>query len=1155
MPEFTHLHVHTKYSLLDGASQVPNLMKKAKENGMKAIAITDHGNMLGVPEFCAEAEKMDLLPIIGCEFYIAPRSRFDKTKGDGDDERNYYHQLMLAKNPIGYKNLSKLCSFGFIEGYYYKPRIDKELIKQYKEGLIATTSCLASEVSRTIIDKGEEAGEKVFLEWRELFGEDYYIELQRHGINEQNICNEVLKKWSKKYNVKIIATNDVHYVDLQDAEAQDILLCIQTGKDFSDPKRMRFDNDQFFFKTNEEMNKLFEDIPEAIDNTGEIVSKIEKISLKRSLQLPVYNLPEGFLTADDYLRHLTYEGAKRKYQSITEEVRNRIEFELSEIKITGYAGYFLIVQDFIAAARRLDVWVGPGRGSAASSIVAYCTGITNIDPVGYKLLFERFLTSERVSMPDIDIDFDDKGRERVIQYVVDKYGRERVAQIVTIGTMAAKSAVKDVARTLKVPLAEANRLTKLIPFAAKDLADAIDKSKELSDILKEKDTDLGKTLRLATVLDGTARQTGIHAAGIIIAPSDIKEYLPVFTNKDSDLYITQYEGQFVEKVGMLKMDFLGLKTLTILKEALALIKKTRNIDIDLDTIPIDDKKTYELFQRGEMIGIFQFESGGMQAYLKELKPTNIEDLIAMNALYRPGPMDDIPAYIARKNGKEKPYYFHPLAEEILKPTFGVIVYQEQVMLISQVMANFTRGQADMLRKAMGKKDMALLAQQKQKFIDGAVAKGVDEKIANELFDKMAKFGGYGFNRAHAAAYSVLAYQTGYLKANYLPEYMASVLTNSMGDIEKLTFFIDECRKMGLAVLGPDMNKSEHIFSVTTKGEISFGLGAVKGVGEAAVAAIVKERETSGLFKDVYDLMSRVNLRSANKKTFESLIMAGAFDPLGKFHRAQYFAQENGKISFLEALIKFGNAVQDTSTQGQNSLFGETLDQSVSRPQPITTAPWSRIEKINKEKEVAGFYISGHPLDDFKFDIENFSTHTLNQLDDLSPLKGKEISIAGIVTEAAHRLTQGGKPFGSFTLEDYQGKISMMLWGDDYVKFKHYLENGMFLFVKAKVSNRFNTEQLELKVTQISLLSSIREKLTKSLTLQIPLKDVSADMAKHISTITTASPGICSLKVSLVDMEDNMSVELVSKKIRLNLTNELILEVRKMETSGISMRVN
>ncbi|HWY97957.1 MAG TPA: DNA polymerase III subunit alpha, partial [Bacteroidia bacterium] len=733
MPEFSHLHVHTKYSLLDGASQVGGLMKKVKENGMKSVAITDHGNMLGVPEFVAEADKLGIIPIVGCEFYMAPRSRFDKTKSESDDEKNYYHQLLLAKSPTGYKNLSKLCSLGFIEGYYYKPRIDKELLRQYKDGLIATTSCLASEISRTIMSKGEEAAEIVFKEYLDIFGEDYYIELQRHGIKEQNICNEVLVRWSKKYNVKIIATNDVHYVDVQDAEAQDILLCIQTGKDFDDPRRMRFDNDQFFLKTTNEMETIFSDMPEALDNTAEIVSKIEPIKLKRDVLLPIYKLPDNFTDADEYLKYLTYTGAQRLYKEITDEVRTRMDFELGVVKKMGFAGYFLIVQDFIAAAKKLGVWVGPGRGSAASSIIAYCTGITNIDPIGYNLLFERFLNPERISMPDIDIDFDDKGRDKVINYVVEKYGKERVGQIVTIGTMAAKSAIKDVARTLKVPLADATRLTKLIPFGADTLEDAISQVKELSDIKKDPNNPLAKTLALAQVLDGTARQTGIHAAGVIIAPDDLINYLPVFRLKDSPLLITQYEGKYVESVGMLKMDFLGLKTLTILKDAIALIKKIKGIDIDIDNIPLDDKKTYEMFQRGEMIGIFQFESQGMQQYMKELKPTNIEDLIAMNALYRPGPMDDIPAYIARKNGKEKPNYYHPLAEAVLKPTFGVIVYQEQVMVISQVMADFTKGQADVLRKAMGKKDMVLLDKQKAVFVEGAVKKGVEEKVATELF--------------------------------------------------------------------------------------------------------------------------------------------------------------------------------------------------------------------------------------------------------------------------------------------------------------------------------------------------------------------------------------------------------------------------------------
>ncbi len=1153
MPEFSHLHVHTKYSLLDGASQVSGLMKKVKENGMKSVAITDHGNMLGVPEFVNEAEKMGIIPIIGCEFYMAPRSRFDKTKSEGDDEKNYYHQLLLAKNPTGYKNLSRLCSLGFIEGYYYKPRIDKELLRQHKEGLIATTSCLASEISRTIISKGEDEAEKVFLEYLDMFGEDYYIELQRHGIKEQNICNEVLVKWSKKYNVKIIATNDVHYVDVKDAEAQDILLCIQTGKDFDDPRRMRFDNDQFFLKTTDEMEKIFGDVPEALDNTAEIVSKIEPVKLKRDVLLPIYKLPDGFTDADEYLRHLTYSGAQRLYKELNDTVRERIEFELGVIKKMGFAGYFLIVQDFIAAAKKLGVWVGPGRGSAASSIIAYCTGITNIDPIAYNLLFERFLNPERISMPDIDIDFDDKGRDKVISYVVDKYGKDRVGQIVTIGTMAAKSAIKDVARTLKVPLADAIRLTKLVPFDADTLEGAITQVKELSDIKNDHNNPLSKTLSLAEVLDGTARQTGIHAAGVIIAPDDLINYLPVFKSKDSELLVTQYEGKYVESVGMLKMDFLGLKTLTIMKDAIALIKKSKGIDINIDEIPLDDKKTYEMFQRGEMVGIFQFESQGMQQYMKELKPTNIEDLIAMNALYRPGPMGDIPAYINRKNGKEKPYYYHPLAEAVLTPTFGVIVYQEQVMVISQVMADFTKGQADVLRKAMGKKDMVLLDKQKAVFVEGAVKKGVDEKVATELFDKMAKFGGYGFNRAHAAAYSVLAYQTAYLKANYLAEFMASVLTNSMGDIEKLTFFIDECRKMGLTVLGPDINKSEHSFAVTDKGEVSFGLGAVKGVGEAAVASIVEERERNGLFKDIFDLMGRVNLRSANKKTFESLIMAGAFDAFG-YTRAQYFATENGKDTFLEALIKYGNGCQSVNSQSVNSLFGEAEDNSIPKPKAPKCPAWSRIELINKEKDVAGFYISGHPLDDFKFDIENFCTHKVSELSDVPDLKGKEISFAGLVIGAMHLTAQNGNGYGNFTIEDFSGNINLRIFKDDYLKWKHFLVPGTFLYLKAKtMPNYKNPEIMEIKPTQIMLLSEVREKMAKSLTIRIPLKGVSDDMVKNIYTITSTHPGNCTLKFTLVDPDENMSVDLVAKKIKLQLSNDLIRQLDAM--ASVSYKLN
>lgn len=1153
MPEYTHLHVHTKYSLLDGASQVQGLMKKAKDNGMKAIAITDHGNMLGVPEFISEARNSGLLPIIGCELYLAPRSRFDRTKSEGEDERNFYHQLILARNTAGYRNLSKLCSLGFIEGFYYRPRVDRELIIKYKEGLIATTSCIAGEINRAIISKGEEEAEKIFRQWLDIFGEDFYIELQRHGIQEQNICNAVLLKWSKKYNVKVIATNDVHYIDMQDAEAQDILLCIQTNKDIDDPKRMRFSGQEFFLKTKEEMNAVFHDLPEALDNTGEVVSKIEPISIERKILLPVFAIPPGYTDNDEYLRYLTLRGARERYREMTDTVLERIDFELSEIKKTGYAGYFLIVQDLIAAARKMGVWVGPGRGSAAGSIVAYTTGITNIDPIAYNLLFERFLTSERVSMPDIDIDFDDKGREKVIRYVVDKYGKERVAQIVTVGTMAAKMAVKDVARTLKVPLQDADRLTKLIPWGAKNLADAIAQTKELSAILNEKNTPLSRTLELATILDGTARQTGIHAAGIIIAPDDLKEYLPLLTSKDSELLVTQYEGNYVEKVGMLKMDFLGLRTLSILKDAIGIVEKKRGIVIEIDKIPLDDKKTFQLFQHGDMVGVFQFESSGMQRYLKELKPTSIEDLIAMNALYRPGPMNDIPLYIARKNGKEKPYYYHPLAEEILNPTYGVLVYQEQVMLISQQMAGFTKGQADILRKAMGKKDNDLLQKQKESFVRGSVERGVPEKTAIELFDKMAKFGGYGFNRAHSVAYALVAYQTAYLKANYTAEFMASVLGSSIGDIEKLTFNMDECRKMELIVSAPDINKGEYGFTVVSEKEISFGLGAVKGVGETAINSIVQERETNGKFKDVYDLMSRVNLRNANKKTFESLILAGAFDSLGSIQRAQYFAQENGKVSFLEGLIRYGNACKNGEKVGQNSLFGETGDNSFTKPLPLSIAPWNKSEQMNREKEVAGFYISGHPLDDFKFEIEHFCTQSLDKFEDLEKLKNKEVHVAGMVVSSAHRISGTGKSYGKFKVEDFKGSYEFMLFSEDYLKYKHLIEQGSFLFIKGRVGNRFNSEQLEVKVMTITLLNEIRDKMAKSITLNVPVNTLDETLIMQIAGIKSATAGNCFFSINLIDPEEKLNVTLRSKKTRLNLTNDLIRRIEGL--SGISYKLN
>jgi len=784
MPDFCHLHVHTQYSLLDGAAKIEDLFVKAAQDEMKALAITDHGNMFGVFKFVAEAQKHEVAPIVGCEFYMAP-NRLDKT------DKKRYHQVLLAKNATGYFNLSKLCSLGFIEGYYYHPRIDKELLKQYKEGLIATTCCLAAEVPRMIIEKGEEEAEKIFLEWLDMFGEDYYIELQRHGIADQDKVNEVLIKWAAKHNVKMIATNDSHYVNEDDWEAHDILLCLQTGKDIDDPGRFKFDNNQFFLKTKAQMAEVFQDVPEALDNTMEVVSKIEPLELKRDVLLPSYTLPEGFTSEDEYLKHICFEGVNRRYNELTGDLRDRIEYELKVIKDMGFAGYFLIVQDFITAAKELGVSVGPGRGSAAGSVVAYCAGITNIDPIAYNLLFERFLNPERISMPDIDIDFDDVGRQKVIDYVVDKYGKKQVAQIITFGTMAARMAIRDVGRVLKLPLAETDRLAKMIPeMPGTTLQKSFKEVPELRDIRDGKGGEVaGKTMRFAQVLEGCARHRGLHAAGVIIAPDDLTKFIPVCTSKDSDLLVTQFDGKYIEDAGMLKMDFLGLKTLSIIDEARVNIEKNHGVKIDIDEIPLDDTTTYELYQKGETVGTFQFESEGMRMYLKDLKPTDIEDLIAMNALYRPGPMEYIPEFIDRKHGKKKVEYPHECLEEILKPTHGIMVYQEQIMQAAQIMAGYSLGNADILRRAMGKKKASEMEKQKAIFIKGAEDKGYDSKQAADTFEIMEKFASYGFNRSHSAAYSVLAYQTAYLKANYPAEYMAAVLTHNMSDIKHINLIL------------------------------------------------------------------------------------------------------------------------------------------------------------------------------------------------------------------------------------------------------------------------------------------------------------------------------------------------------------------------------
>jgi len=1149
MQDFSHLHVHTQYSLLDGAASISNLVKKAKANEMKALAITDHGNMYGVPKFVSEANKGGIKPIIGCEFYLARGSRHDKSKSEEKDEKNIFHQLILAKNQTGYKNLSRLCTKGFTEGYYYKPRIDKELIRTYREGLIATTCCLASEINQAILRKGEAEAEKLFLEWLDIFGEDYYIEIQRHGIEEQNQCNEVLLKWSKKHNVKVIATNDVHYVNMNDSEAQDILLCLQTGKDFDDPNRMRFDGNNFFLKTKEEMLELFKDVPESLENTLEIVDKIETPKITRDILLPIYSLPHGFASEDEYLRFLTYEGAKKHYPEMTEDIRQRLDFELATIQKMGFAGYFLIVQDFMNAARNLGVAVGPGRGSAAGSAVAYCTGITNIDPILYNLLFERFLNPDRISMPDIDIDFDDDGREKVISYVVDKYGKNRVAQIITFGTMAAKSSIRDVARVLKLPLPEADRIAKLVPEApGTTLKSAFEEIKELALEKKSKNPLITKTLEFAEILEGSARHTGIHAAGVIIAPSDLEDHIPLCTSKDADLLVTQYDGKYVESVGMLKMDFLGLKTLSIIKDAIENIKENKGVHIDPDKIPLDDVKTYDLYKRGDTVGTFQFESDGMRQYLKDLKPTNIEDLIAMNALYRPGPMDYIPLFINRKHGREKTEYPHAMLEGILKNTYGIMVYQEQIMQTAQIMGGFSLGAADLLRRAMGKKDAATMEKQKAVFVEGAVKQNIEEKNASEVFDIMAKFAEYGFNRSHSAAYSVLAYQTAYLKANYPGEFMSAVLTRNMSDIKKITFFMDECSKrIGIPVLGPDINESEFKFVVNKKGGIRFGLGAVKGVGEAAVNAIVEERKKNGAYKSIFDLTKRINLRSANKKCLESLAIAGAFDSFENTHRAQYFFQDpKDNYTFLESAIKYGNNFQESQNSNQHSLFGESGGEDMPEPKMPLCEPWTKLDQVTKEKEVTGIYISGHPLDDYKLEIQNFCSHVISDLEDIKKLKNKDITLAGMVSGANHRTTKTGKPFGLFTLEDYTDSLQFSLFSEDYLKMKHFLVNGTFLYMKCKAQLRYMSEDnWEYKVINMQLLSEVKDKLADNITLNISLDDVSDEFIDKINKLVNANPGKCRLKFSVEDNNEKMKVDLPSKKCKVNLSKQFIETIETM----------
>ncbi len=1601
MPNFAHLHCHTQFSLLDGAASIPALFKKAAADGMKGMAITDHGNMFGVFQFVAEAAKHEgVKPIVGCEFYVVnDRHRKTFTKEDKDKR---FHQLLLAKNPEGYKNLVKLCSMGYIEGLYGKyPRIDKELILKHHKGLIATTCCIGAMVPQTILRHGEETAKKEFEWWLDLFGEDYYIELQRHNMAEQDQVNEVLLRFAKEYNVKVICSNDSHYVDQKDSNAHDILLCINTGEKQATPAirefmeegtvmkhgRFAFWNDQFYFKTQTEMGKLFHDLPQALDNTLEIVDKVETLKLKQDIMLPNFIVPQEFTTQDDYLRHITYEGAKERYKTITAEVEDRLNFELHTIKTMGFAGYFLIVADFIQAGRDLGVFVGPGRGSAAGSAVAYCIGITNIDPIKYQLLFERFLNPDRKSMPDIDTDFDDEGRQKVIDYVVEKYGKQQVAQIVTYGTMAAKMSIKDVARVLDLPLEQSNAMAKLVPdkpgislkrvltapmsgdgsLADKEglVTEDLENVKRLREFLESDGTMESTVLKEAMILEGSVRGTGVHAAGIIIAPTDLTEIIPVATVKDSDLLLTQFEGSVIEDAGVIKMDFLGLKTLTIIRDALKLIKQNHGVDISIDDIPLDDRKTYELYQRGETNGTFQFESAGMQKYLRDLKPDKFDDLIAMNALYRPGPLEYIPDFIARKHGRQAVVYDLPAMEEYLKDTFGICVtgdtlvhcaktgkrvridqlqgqegaflvqgvdenldsttgwmthwvcngkkpvfevklkngarvkmtsnhkvltelgwkelgqlsagdhiamprkldvkspvsfdwqklrvlaylladgsltscgatadfvskdevlieeykqcvaafgniettslqqirdvtrvmvrgvdkksyhepntllsalrewglkttkggcnsqtkfipsfvfeldeksiafflasywdcdgfigekmahiktiswnlangiqtlllrlgifsniyestyfserrsgittayqvtvynlkafeeaiaphlklkkmrvgsrqaetkddvsrsvffkeikhawsgsqrglmdahglsrqhfnglnrvrpriaadvvaplvdvlelplteknlnvrweeidtitpvgeelvyditvegihnfvgnnvilhncvYQEQIMLLSQSLAGFSKGDADVLRKAMGKKQKAVLDKMKGQFVAGAVAKGHPAEKLEKIWTDWEAFASYAFNKSHSTCYAFVAYQTAYLKAHYPSEYMAAVLTHSQNNIEKITFFLEECKRMGLMVKGPDVNESEVNFAVNKKGDIRYGLGAVKGVGEAAVESLIIERKEKGPFATIYDFMRRMNLRTMNKRVVESMVQAGAFDEFVP-NRAAFFQPSDRYDTFIEHLLKYGAAYQEDKFASVNSLFGDMSD-TVSIQEPIVpkAEPWNLLLKLQKEKDVVGIYLTGHPLDDYRYEWENFAT----SLDKLDNVQGRKVNVAGFVSSAEHRTSQKGTGWGKFTIQDYTGSLEIVMFTDTYQRYRAYFEPGASLYIEGEYRQRFNSDEKEFRVNDVRLLETIGAEKTKSVTLRIPVDKINTAFIDSIEQLCKNHKGKHDLKVELLDYTHKDKVALISSARKVNVDNEFLQAVEKL---GVEFGVN
>ena len=1205
MPDFVHLHVHTQYSILDGAAAIKPLIKRAKALGMNAIAITDHGNMYGVKNFHDTATDAGVKPILGCEVYVV-KNRFEKDK----DEKAGDHLILLAKNLEGYHNLCKMVSYSFTEGFYYKPRIDKQLLEQYHEGLICCSACLGGEVPQAIMHNDMEEAERVVQWFKGVFGDDYYLELQLHPSGDpqkdadvyenQLRVNKALLELAAKFGVKYICSNDVHFILAEDAVAHDHLICLNTGRDLDDPNRMRY-TFQEYLKSPEEMAALFPDHPEALATTLEIAAKCEDYKLTHAPLMPNFPPPEDFkidlaelresfvkkiedaellarigacasveelerLVAHDkelsdrlmvakqycYLVDLTYKGAHRRYGEVLDEkVEERLKYELKTIEWMGFPGYFLIVWDYIRAAREMGVSVGPGRGSAAGSVVAYCLKITNIDPLKYDLLFERFLNPERISLPDVDVDFDEDGRADVLRYCVQKYGQKRVAQIVTFGTMAPKMAIKDVARVQKLALSESDRLSKLVPdkitpdkkHGETPFDFVYKESPELAAERESPNQLIRNTLKYAEKLEGSIRQTGVHACGVIIGQDDLEKFAPMAIAKDAELNVVEFEGKEVESVGLIKMDFLGLRTLSIIKDAVENVKAVHGVDVAIDDIPLDDAPTYEVFARGDTTGLFQFESPGMKKHLRNLKPNRFEDLIAMNALYRPGPMEYIPNFIARKHGQEPVTYEIADMEEYLSDTYGITVYQEQVMLLSQKLAGFTGGEADTLRKAMGKKKRDVLDKMKPKFINGCKERGHDEKICDKIWGDWEAFASYAFNKSHSTCYAYVAYQTGYLKAHYPSEFMAALLSRNLADIKQLTLYMNECKRMGIRVLGPDINESMRTFSSNKSGDVRFGLGAVKGVGEAAVESIIAERNANGRFKDIYDLMERVNFTAVNRKCFENLAYAGGFDSISGFHRGKFFgadARDNTGITFIEQLMRYGQRFQAEKNNAQQSLFGGGGQVDIQRPVLPACADWTQLETLAKEREMIGLYLSAHPLDDYKVIINHMCKTQLTELENLDPFKGQEIAVAGMVVSVQNLMTKTGKPWGKFVLEDYNGTHEFALFGKDYENFRKYLFSDYFLFIRGRVQPKpYNDKELEFKIISMVQLSEMRDTMIKEMNVLLPVEDVTPTLVRELTEKVKEAKGETLFRISVIDREAHVSLSLFSKSHKVSLTQSLV----------------